>query len=298
MVVDGCAAADLPAAATTALLSPFDATRFAVLACEGWGEGGEGEAAGRAGDEGEAAGRAGGVSMQQVLALAHACLVQAGAEGAGLALLEGLLTLQPASFLAAALQLALCSASEEGRRSVLAMLCRVPADLLPAAAVADALAQVAEAMDGGQLAPPFLPYELLGRLYRSPHVMRSLRASVERGMDAAAAEALSEQAGQHGGAQLWTARLGGDLPGGPQHGGADALAPAASGSSRMAQGGAVGRAVSASSRNLVLLPVQPSPQPLAALLQQVVGSLLSCLLRRAGASLDAAALRCAGPRRR
>ena len=166
----------------------------------------------------------------------------------------------------------------------------MPTDLLPPAVLADALIQLTEAVDGNQLAPPFLPYELLGRLYRSQPVMHSLQVAVEQGPAAAAAagEAAAHEAAAA--RDLWTVRIGGT-------GEAPAVAEAAGGasgsSSALAREAAGGEgAAAAAGSTLLLLPLQASSEPLAALLQRLVGALLSCLLRRAGAALDAASLRC------
>ena len=114
LVLDACSSAGVPADAARAALSIFDATRFAVLVCER-------EAAAQAAEGGAGAG--GGVpSMQQLLALARASLAQPGADGIGMALLEGVLTLQPASYLTAALQLALACETQTERSDVLRML--------------------------------------------------------------------------------------------------------------------------------------------------------------------------------
>lgn len=169
----------------------------------------------------------------------------------------------------------------------------MPTDLLPPAVLADALIQLTEAVDGNQLAPPFLPYELLGRLYRSQPVMHSLQVAVEQGPAAAAAagEAAAHEAAAA--CDLWTVRIGGtgEAPAAAE---AAAAAGGASGSSsalaREAAGGE--GAAAAAGSTLLLLPLQASSEPLAALLQRLVGALLSCLLRRAGAALDAASLRC------
>lgn len=81
----------------------------------------EREAAAQAAEGGAGAG--GDVpSMQQLLALARASLAQPGADGIGMALLEGVLTLQPASYLTAALQLALACETQTERSDVLRML--------------------------------------------------------------------------------------------------------------------------------------------------------------------------------
>lgn len=266
-----------------------------MLVCEQREAGGHGGGGGGSGGGSTATPHA-RVSMEQLLDLAHASLSQPGADSVGMALLEGVLTLQPAAFLGAALQLALACGGEQARRDVLGMLCRVPVELLPPPVVADALVQIAEAVDGNQLAPPFLPYELLGRLYRSAHVLRSMQLSVERGPEAAAAEAANEYAASFAGQKLWTARVGGTLSGGSGGDEAELAARAASGSSRMAEQGSEGgaRRLGGSGNgksSLVLLPLQPSGQPLAVLLQQVVGAVLSCLLRRAGGALDSASLR-------
>jgi hypothetical protein len=147
--VDACTSAGLPAETTAGLLAIFDATRFAVLVCE------QAAAATSAGEEGEEGGGSGGggggstsgpmAGVDDLLALAHASLAQPGPVPTGLALLEGVLTLQPASYMAAALQLGLACGAEEALRGVLSMLCRVPVELLPPAVLADALAQLAEA---------------------------------------------------------------------------------------------------------------------------------------------------------
>lgn len=114
LVLDACSSAGMPADAARAALTMFDATRFAVLVCER-------EAAAQAAEGGAGAG--GDVpSMQQLLALARASLAQPGADGIGMALLEGVLTLQPASYLAAALQLALACETQTERSDVLRML--------------------------------------------------------------------------------------------------------------------------------------------------------------------------------
>lgn len=72
--------------------------------------------------DGDGAAGGGVPSMQQLLALARASLAQPGADGTGMALLEGVLTLQPASYLAAALQLALACDTQTERSDVLRML--------------------------------------------------------------------------------------------------------------------------------------------------------------------------------
>ncbi len=114
LVLDACFSVNVPAEAARAALSVFDATRLAVLVCER-------EAAARA--EGDADREGSGVpSMQQLLALARASLAQPGADGTGMALLEGVLTLQPANYLAAALQLALACETQTERSDVLRML--------------------------------------------------------------------------------------------------------------------------------------------------------------------------------
>lgn len=171
--------------------------------------------------------------------------------------------------------------------------CRVPTDLLPPAVLADALIQLTEAIDGNQLAPPFLPYELLGRLYRSRPVMHSLQVAVEQGpaAAAAAAEAAAHQAAAA--RDLWTLRIGGE--GSPAAAAEQASAAGgASGSSSALAGGTAESegAAAAAGSTLLLLPLQASSEPLAVLLQRLVGAVLSCLLRRAGAALDAASLRC------
>ena len=114
MVVDACSSASLQEQPTRAALSVFDATRFAVLVCER-------EAAAQA-EGGDAAAAGAAPSMQQLLALARASLAHPGADGTGMALLEGVLTLQPASYLAAALQLALACGTQTERSDVLRML--------------------------------------------------------------------------------------------------------------------------------------------------------------------------------
>lgn len=269
-------AASLPAEPTRAALAAFDAARLAVLLCEQQAAPGSPRA---------------GPGVQSLLALARAALAQPGADAAGLGLLEGVLTLQPAAYAAAVLQIGLACEAGGARAAVLGMLCRVPTDLLPPPVLADALIQLAEALDGSQLAPPFLPYDLLGRLYRSAPVMQSLRLAVERGPDAAAAAA-AEAAAARGSDEAWTVRIGGQ--GEAADAGADAAAAAApegaAGSSSTAQlappelpRGAAAEAA----RGLLLLPLQASSEPLAALLQRLVGALLSCLLRRAGSALDA-----------
>lgn len=299
MVVDSCATAALPAETASALLAPFDATRFAVLVCEQWDADSGEEEDGRGGGSSLDASHS-RVSMQQLLALAHASLMQAGVDSVGLALLEGVLTMQPVSFLGAALQLALTCSSQQGRHDVLSMLGRVPTELLPTAVVADALTQVAEAVDGNHLAPPFLPYQLLGKLYQSQHVLRSMQLAVTSGAEAAAAQAAADAGASTAGQKLWTARVGGWLGANDGAGGgaADIAARGASGSSKLSPAAAergvqaATGAVRESSNSLVLLPLQPSAEPLAAVLQRAIGAVLSCLLRRAGRALDAASLRC------
>lgn len=284
MVVDACSAASLPPQATRAALAPFDASRLAVLLCER-------EAAVAPGP-----GSGGSVGMQELLALVRAALAQPGADGTGLSLLEGVLTLQPAAYLAAALQLGLACSTAAERAAVLRMLCRVPTELLPPAVVADALIQLTEAVDGNQLAPPFLPFELVGRLYRSQPVLQSLQLAAERG-SAAAAAAAAEAAAARDADEPWTVRIGGQ--GGD--GGADASAEAAAaaageaGSSSAAQAeqpDSPQGAAATAGRTLLLLPLQASAEPLAVLMERLVGALLSCLLRRAGSALDAVSLRC------
>ena len=263
-----------------AALSSFDASRLAVLVCER-------DSAARGEERGS--GGAARVSVQELLALARASLAQHGADGVGAALLEGLLTLQPASYLAAALQLALACQAQQERAAVLAMLCRVPTELLPPPVVADALVQLAEGLDGGQLSPPFLPFQLLGRLYRSQHVLRSLQLLVERGPEAAEAAAAAARDAAAAG-DLWTVRIGGEGDAGAADADAASAAGAASGSGAQ-EAPAVQGAAAAAGSTLVLLPLQASTQPLGVLMQRLVGAVLSSLLRRAGGALDATSLR-------
>jgi hypothetical protein len=308
--VDACTSAGLPAETTAGLLAIFDATRFAVLVCE------QAAAATSAGEEGEEGGGGSGgggggstsgpmAGVDDLLALAHASLAQPGPVPTGLTLLEGVLTLQPASYMAAALQLGLACGAEEARRGVLSMLCRVPVELLPPAVLADALAQLAEAVDSNQLAPPFLPYELLGRLYGSPHLMHSMQTVVERGPDAAAAAAAASNGAGAAAQELWTVRVSGSVEGagsdantaaaaqaaavtasGGRGGGSSSSAPQAmAGEGQERQGG---RALA---RGLLLLPLQATCEPLHSHFQRLVEAILSCLLRRAGGALDAASLR-------
>lgn len=172
----------------------------------------------------------------------------------------------------------------------------MPTELLPPAVLADALIQLTEATDGNQLAPPFLPFELLGRLYRSQPVMHSLQLSVEHGPEAAAAAA--EAAAREPGAtrDLWTVRIG--AAGDSREAAAEAEAAAAAAGAASGSSSALTRraaegegAAAAAGSTLLLLPLQASTEPLAVLLQRLVGALLSCLLRRAGFALDAASLR-------
>jgi hypothetical protein len=313
--VDACATAGLPAETTAGLLAIFDATRFAVLVCEqaaaatsaGEEEGAEG--GGGSGGDGGGSGGGGGpmAGVDHLLALAHASLALPGAVPTGLALLEGVLTLQPASYMAAALQLGLACGADEARRGVLSMLCRVPVELLPPAVLADALAQLAEAVDCKHLAPPFLPYELLGRLYGSPHLMHSMQTVVERGPDAAAAAAAAEVSNGGGAAaqELWTVRVSGCMEGA----GSDAsTAAAARAAAAAASGGGSSSSSSAPqataggqgqerqggralARGLLLLPLQATGEPLHSHFQRLLEAILSCLLRRAGGTLDAVSLR-------
>lgn len=191
------------------------------------------------------------------------------------------------------------------------MLCQVPAEMLPPAVVGDAFVQLAEALDGGTLAPPFLPHDLMGRLFRTPSVLQSMRVLVERGRDAVAAEAADAAA--HGGQEqeLWTVRLAasdaslqsaaagleGQVASGsgaPQAEG-DSIAETIGGSAEgaPAAGAGTGGAVAGGSGSpgLLLLPLQASGEPLAVQLQRLVGAVLSCLLRRAGGAIDATTVR-------
>lgn len=184
--------------------------------------------------------------------------------------------------------------------------------MLSAAVVGDAFIQLAEALDGGTLKPPFLPHDLMGRLFRTPHALQSMRALVERGQQAAAAEAAAAEAAgvgaPDGQGELWTVRVGashaslqmtgeghepsgssaaqaqGSTPAGGQAGAAEGAAAEGPGPGDTAAGGAA--------QGLLLLPLQASREPLAALLQRLVGAVLSCLLRRAGSALDATTVRC------
>ena len=174
----------------------------------------------------------------------------------------------------------------------------MPTELLPPAVLADALIQLTEATDGNQLAPPFLPFELLGRLYRSQPVMQSLQLAVEHGPEAAAAAAAAAASEPGATRELWTVRIGAARDSQEATAEAEAAAAAAGGasgsSSALARGAAEGEGAAAEAGStLLLLPLQASTEPLAVLLQRLVGALLSCLLRRAGAALDAASLRCA-----
>ncbi|KAL4425738.1 hypothetical protein ABPG75_009754 [Micractinium tetrahymenae] len=295
LVLDTCTSAGVSAEAAESLLSVFDASRLAVLACE--------RAAAPDAPPGGAAG------LQALLSLAHAALGHPGGEACGLGLLEGVLALQPAAYFAATLQLALARGSGGGGQRLLSMLCRVPVEMLPPAVVGDAFIQLAEALDGGTLAPPFLPHDLMGRLLRTPCVLHSMCALVERGHEAAAAEAAGEAAPAGQGQQLWTARIGvghasleGGGPGsGEEHIAGGSSAAQAEGGAPAAEGPRLGAAAAAEAEaragggaadaggghSLLLLPLQASPEPLAALLERLVGAALSCLLRRAGGAIDA-----------
>lgn len=189
------------------------------------------------------------------------------------------------------------------------MLCRVPTDMLSPAVVGDAFAQLAEALDGGTLAPPFLPHDLMGRLFRTPCVLQSMRVLVERGREAAAAEAAGAAAPDGPGQELWTVRIGASpaslqmpgvgLEGHVASGSSAAQAEGSAAPERLGASGPAAEgagpggetAVSSSGQGLLLLPLQASCEPLAVQLQRLAGAVLSCLLRRAGGAIDAATVR-------
>ena len=214
------------------------------------------------------------MSVQQLLELVHRCLALPGAEALASQLMEGLLSLHPARFFAACLQLALASGRTEARADALRMLCRVPTDLLPAAVLADALAQVAEGVDADQLAPPFMPYEFIARLYSAPAVQNSLNSALADGLFVPPEEHASVD-------ELWTVRVSSA---------AQAPAPAYDGEGSSAAQGSSAAATAAPPRAaspVMLLPVAASHLALGELAERLVGAVLSALLRRLGASLDA-----------
>lgn len=169
----------------------------------------------------------------------------------------------------------------------------MPTDLLPPAVLGDALIQLTEAIDGNQLAPPFLPYELFGKLYSAQPVMRSLQVAVEEGPAGAAAAAEAAAHAAAAAQDVWTVRIGGTGDGPAAAEEASAAGGASGSSSALAREAAESEGAAAvAGSTLMLLPLQASSEPLATLLQRLVGAVLSCLLRRAGAALDAASLRC------
>lgn len=81
-----------------------------------------------------------GVTRVMTLALATLSLKGGAAQGA--ALLQGLLVTGPASYYAAALQLAITGEEEEGRQAAITTLLQVPVDSLPLPVLLDSMLQV------------------------------------------------------------------------------------------------------------------------------------------------------------
>ena len=158
--------ADVEAAAP--LLTSFDMLRFAILVMQ------EHERVGHSANDGKP-----GVTVETLFSLASKCLDTPAVQCNGGALLEGILSSQPASYFAACLAVALSSPASSERTTLFDFLTTVPTDLLPCIVITNALDQLSNALNEGKLIGYDVPFKLMSSLYQSEVLMSNLLVEID-----------------------------------------------------------------------------------------------------------------------
>ncbi|KAL4539441.1 hypothetical protein Ndes2437B_g02183 [Nannochloris sp. 'desiccata'] len=177
----------------SAMLSSFDAQRFAVLVAEkpvavplrgasstsSAGAGGSSSsAAATAAAAASLRNKSKEVSIEEVIHLAAECLAYPSSAPTGADLIEGILNLHAASLYLACLGVVLNAPATGRRDTMLSMLSQVPMEMLEPPVLAEALSMLTQSLYSGKIDPPDLPYGLLGDLLRAVPVLESLRTNM------------------------------------------------------------------------------------------------------------------------